>query len=255
LTLGAAVFAPWITPEDPNEMHLPLRYEAPSFSHPFGRDENGGDVFTKVVYGARISLAVSLGVVGAGAALGLLLGSLSGFFGGAVDSWLMRLTDMFYAFPNFLLALGVIALLGPSLMHLIFAMSLTSWTSFARLVRGEVLHLKEREHVLGAKALGAGPLRLLVIHIWPHLVGLLLVQSTFALASVIIAVSGLSFLGLGVPASVPSWGALLSSGRRILFEAPHVSLFPGLAILFLVLGFHLLGEGLRSRLSLRHSPH
>ncbi|MCB0412672.1 MAG: ABC transporter permease, partial [Bdellovibrionales bacterium] len=185
--------------------------------------------------------------------LGLILGSLAGFWGGWMDLIIMRGIDMLYAFPNFLLALGLIAVLGPSIKNLIIAMCITSWTGFARLVRGEVLHLREREYVQSARALGAGVLRQLTTHIWPNLVGILLVQATFTMAATIIAESGLSFLGLGAPPETPTWGALLSSGRRILFEAPHVSLFPGLCIVLLVLGFNLFGDGLRDYLDPRRN--
>ena len=163
----------------------------------------------------------------------------------------MRITDMFYAFPGFLIALSLVAVLGPSVFNLILAMCVTSWTGFARLVRGEVLHLKEREHVQSARAVGAGTFRIVILHIWPNLISLVVIQSTFAMAGTIISESGLSFLGLGVPSHTPTWGALLNSGRRVMTEAPHISLAPGLAIVFLVLGFNLLGDGLRDYLDPR----
>lgn len=253
VVLFMAIFAPWIAPQDPNEMNLQQRYQGPSWQHPFGLDENGSDVFSKVVYGARVSLLVSMSVVGVSLVLGLIMGSLAGFFGRWLDSLIMRLIDMLYAFPNFLLALGLIAVMGPSIRNLIIAMCITSWTGFARLVRGEVLYLKEKEYVLTARALGSGTLRQLIVHIWPNLVGVLVVNATFTMAATIIAESGLSFLGLGAPPSTPTWGALLSAGRKILFEAPHVSLFPGLCILLLVLGFNLFGDGLRDYLDPRRN--
>ncbi len=240
-----AVFAPWVSSMDPNEMILSQRLENPSSSHLFGTDENGSDVFSKVVYGARVSLLVAGCVVFISAMIGLIIGSLAGFRGGWIDLILMRFIDIVYAFPGFLLALSLVAVLGPSLRNLIIAMSLTGWASFARLVRGEVLYLKEKEYVLTSRSLGAGAIRQIIFHIWPNLFGILFVQATFAMAGTIISESGLSFLGLGVPATTPSWGALLNSGRKVLFEAPHVSLFPGLAIMILVLGFNLLGDGLR----------
>ena len=250
VTLGA-LFAPWITGQDPADMSLPDRLAPPSAEHWLGRDENGGDVFTKLLYGARVSLLVAASVVFTSAAIGLLVGSWAGFRGGMTDALLMRAVDVFHAFPGFLIALAFVAMLGPSLRNLIFALCFTSWTGFARLVRGEVLHLKTREHVLAARALGARAPRLVTRHIWPSLFGLLTVQATFALAGTIIAESGLSFLGLGVPASTPTWGSLLSSGRRVMGEAPHVSFAPGFAILLLVLGFNLLGDGLRDLLDPR----
>lgn len=245
LLIGLAVFAPFIASSDPNEMVLPNRLASPSFDHFFGTDENGSDVFSKVVYGSRVSLLVAGCVVLISALIGLIIGSFAGYKGGWIDLTLMRAIDIVYAFPGFLLALSLVAVLGPSLRNLIIAMSLTGWASFARLVRGEVLYLKEKEYVLTSKALGSGALRQIVYHVWPNLFGILFVQATFAMAGTIISESGLSFLGLGVPATTPSWGALLNSGRKVLFDAPHVSLFPGLAIMTLVLGFNLLGDGLR----------
>lgn len=245
LMVIAAIFAPLLAPQDPNLMSLTERYDPPSWHHPFGLDENGSDVLAKVVYGARVSLGVSLSVVLVSLLVGLSIGSLAGFFGGWLDNLIMRIIDMIYAFPNFLLALGLVAVMGPSVNNVIFAMCLTSWTGYARLVRGEVLHLKERDYVTTARALGGSSMRQVVVHIWPNLVGPLVVNATFAMAGTIIAESSLSFLGLGAPPTTPTWGALLNSGRKILLEAPHVSLFPGIAILSLVLGFNLFGDGLR----------
>lgn len=251
--LLAAVFAPLIATHDPLAMSLPDQYAPPGADHFFGLDQNGADVFSRVVYGARVSLLVAFTVVGVGLAVGLIVGSVAGYFGGWLDLLLMRIIDMLYAFPGFLLALALVAVLGPSLGNLILAMCITSWTAYARLVRGEVLHLRSKEYILGARALGAGSIRILVLHIWPNLVGPLAVQATFGMAGTIIAESGLSFLGLGVPPDVPTWGSLLNAGRGVLIEAPHVSIFPGFAILFLVLGFNLFGDGLRDRLDPRRN--
>jgi len=245
LLLCMALLAPWIASQSPNEMNLEGRLSAPSSEHLFGTDENGSDVFSKVTYGSRVSLLVAASVVLISSLVGLIVGSIAGFKGGWIDLALMRVIDIVYAFPGFLLALSLVAVLGPSLRNLIIAMSLTGWASFARLVRGEVLYLREKEYVVCSRSLGSGAIRQVVLHIWPNLLGLLFVQATFAMAGTIISESGLSFLGLGVPSTTPSWGALLNSGRRVLFEAPHVSLFPGLAIMTLVLGFNLLGDGLR----------
>jgi peptide/nickel transport system permease protein len=242
------IFAPWIASQSPHDMSLSEQLAGPSWQHLFGLDENGSDVFAKVVYGARVSLGVAWLVVAISGTLGLVVGSLAGYYGKWIDQTIMRAVDMIYAFPGFLLALSLVAVLGPSVRNLIFALCITGWTGFARLVRGEVLHLKEREHVQAARALGAGSLRTIVVHIWPNLVGLLIVQATFAMAGTIIAESGLSFLGLGVPPSTPTWGSLLNSGRRVLSDAPHLSLIPGCAILLLVLGFNLFGDGLRDLL-------
>lgn len=251
LILLAAIFAPQLSVQDPNQMSLADRYLPPSFEHPFGLDQNGSDVYSQILHGARVSLQVGLTVVSIGAIIGLIFGSLAGFNGGWTDLLLMRILDMVYAFPGFLLALAMVAVLGPSVQNLIIAMCLTSWTGFARLVRGEILHLKTRDYVTSARALGASPTRVLVLHIWPNLLALVLVQASFAMAGTIITESGLSFLGLGAPPTIPTWGSLLNSGRRVIIEAPHVSLFPGLAILTLVLGFNLCGDGLRAWLSPR----
>jgi peptide/nickel transport system permease protein len=248
---AVALFAPWLAPQDPELMTLSRHLEPPSLYHPFGLDENGADVLSRVIYGARVSLGVAAAVITISALCGLIIGSVAGYCGGRVERILMRVVDMVYAFPSFLLALALVASLGPSLRNLILALCLTSWTSFARLVRGEVLHLKEREYVQSARAVGASHLRILVVHIWPNLLALLIVQSTFAVAGTIIAESGLSFLGLGVPPMTPTWGALLNSGRRVLGEAPHISFAAGLAILTVVLAFNLLGDGLRELLDPR----
>ncbi len=246
-----AIAAPLLAPHDPHRLSLPDRLQSPSAQHWLGRDENGSDVLSKVIYGSRVSLGVAWSVVLVSASLGLLIGSWAGYRGQMTDQIVMRVVDIFVAFPGFLIALAFVAMLGPSLGNMIFALCFTSWTSFARLVRGEVLHLKEREHVQAARAMGAGPIRITVLHIWPNLLGLLIVQATFAMAATIIAESGLSFLGLGVPPTIPTWGSLLSSGRRVLSEAPHVSFAPGIAIMTLVLGFNLLGDGLRDVLDPR----
>ncbi len=243
-----AIFAPWVAPQDPNVMSLANQLEPPTLAHPFGLDQNGSDVLSKIVYGARVSLYVAFSVVFISLIVGLTIGSLAGFIGGWVDQIVMRLIDMLYAFPGFLLAIALVAVMGPSISNLIFAMSITGWTGYARLIRGEFLHLKERDYVVAAEALGATPLRQIVFHIWPNLVGPLVVQASFGMAGTIIGESALSFLGLGAPPTTPTWGALLNSGRKVLTEAPHISIFPGLAIVALVLAFNLFGDGLRDYL-------
>ena len=243
-----AVLAPLIRPYNPLEMNLSRLLELPSWQHPFGLDENGVDLLSQVLYGARISLLVAGVVVLMSLFIGLIIGSISAWCGSVVDQTLMRLVDLVSAFPRFLLALAIVAMLGSSVFNLILAMCISGWAGFARLVRGEILHLKTEEYVLSALSYGAGSLRVLVFHIWPNLLGLLLVQAAFSLVAVVLAEAGLSFLGLGVPPEVPSWGRLLSSGRQVLGEAPHLSLFPGLALFSLVLSFQLCGDGLRDLL-------
>ncbi len=241
----AAFVAPWIWPYDSLKMNLSQALQFPSFAHPFGLDENGMDVFTQVIYGARVSLIVAFSVVLINLLVGLVIGSLSALQGGVVDQMLMRLVDLVSAFPRFLLALAILAMLGTSVYHLIFAMCLSGWSSFARLVRAEILYLKKEDYVLGAWSYGASSIRVLAFHIWPNLLGLTLVHIAFSLAAVMIGEAGLSFLGLGLPPEVPSWGRLISAGRGVLMEAPHLSLFPGMALCLAVLGFQLCAESLR----------
>ncbi len=246
--LVVALLAPWIATHDPNAMSLENRYQPPSAQHWFGLDQDGSDVFSKVVYGSRISFYVAISVVSICLIIGLMIGSIAGYMGGRADQFFMRIVDMLYAFPGFLLAITLVAVLGPSINNLIFAMCITGWASYARLVRAEVLHVKSKEFIQSAKALGANPLRIVILHVWPNLVGPVVVQCSFAMAGTIISESSLSFLGLGAPPTTPTWGALLNAGRKILIEAPHVSVFPGVAIVLLVLGFNLFGDGLRDYL-------
>ena len=245
LILLCALLAPWISAYNPLEMNLDRMLEPPSPAHLFGLDENGIDLLSQVLYGARVSLLVAFVVVAVSMCVGLVVGSISAWFGSIVDQILMRVVDMVSAFPRFLLALALLAVLGAGVFNLILAMCLSGWAGFARLTRAEILHLKKEEYVLSAKAYGAGALRVMVRHIWPNLLGLLLVQCAFSLVAVVIAEAGLSFLGLGVPPEVPSWGRLLSAGRQTLTSAPHLSLFPGMALFLLVLSFQLCGDGLR----------
>ena len=248
LILILALIAPFIRPYNPLEINLNRLLEGPSREHPFGLDENGGDLFSQVLYGARISLLISFTVVFISVLTGLILGSLSAWGGRTTDQILMRIVDMVSAFPRFLLALALLAMMGSSVFNLIMALCLSGWAGFARLVRAEILHLKKEDYVLSARSTGASGFRVLTRHIWPNLMGILLVQAAFSLVAVVIAEAGLSFLGLGVPSEIPSWGKLLSSGRQVLAEAPHLSLFPGLALFLLVLSFQLCGDGLRDLL-------
>ena len=241
--LLCALLAPLIWPYNPLEGDLSYSLQGPSLKHPFGLDENGLDLLSQVLYGARVSLLVAFCVVFLSLFIGLIVGSLSGWYGSFLDQLLMRLVDMVSAFPRFLLALAILAMLGSSLFNLILALCLSGWAGFARLVRAEVLHLKKEEYVLSALSAGAHPFRILVFHVWPNLFGLLMVQSALALVAVVIAEAGLSFLGLGVPPDIPSWGRLINSGRPLLGEAPHLSLFPGIALFLLVLSFQFCGEG------------
>ena len=249
-----ALLAPVLSTISPQEMNLALQNQGPSLAHPFGLDSNGADVFSAVIYGARVSLLVAFVVVSLSVIVGLLIGSIAGYWGGWIDEAIMRFLDMLYAFPGFLLAMAIMVVMEPSIWNLIFAMSVTGWAGYARLVRGEFLHLMKCEHVIAAQALGVGPLRRVVLHIWPNLLGPLIVQASFGMAATVIAESALSFLGLGAPPEVPTWGRLLYEGQAHLEEAPHISLFPGLAVMLLVLAFNLLGDGLRDYLDPHSSP-
>lgn len=234
--------------DEANQVNLSQKFISPGLTHFMGTDETGASLFKKVLIGARISLFIAFTVVFIGLILGTVYGAVSGYFGGRLDEFMMRVLDLFYSFPGFLLALTLVCVLGPSLMNLIIALSLTSWTGFARLVRGEVLYLKELDYVASAKSIGSSDLRVLTLYILPNLTGVLLVQSTFSLAGTLIVESGLSFLGLGAPAHIPTWGALLNSGKFYLVEAFHISFFPGISIVLVVLGFNLLGDGLKEAL-------
>ncbi|MEC9284003.1 MAG: ABC transporter permease [Bdellovibrionota bacterium] len=246
--LVMALFAPVLSPFSPYDIQLENRFLSPNAVNWFGTDENGSDIFSKVLFGARISLMVALCVVGINCLVGLVIGSIAGYYGKWVDSTIMRIIDMLQAFPGFLLALSMVAVLGPSIRNLILAMCISGWTAFARLVRGEVLHLKHKEYVQAAVALGAKTPRVVLLHVWPNLTGPLIVQASFAMAGTIIAESSLSFLGLGAPPTEPTWGSLLNMGRKVLIDAPHISIFPGLCIVLLVLGFNFLGDGVRDYL-------
>ena len=242
----SAIVSPYLFPYDSLSMDLSKSLQLPSLVHPFGLDENGMDVFVQVIHGSRMSFIVAFAVVFINLFVGLIIGSLSGWVGGAIDQVLMRVVDLVSAFPRFLLALAILAMLGSDVYHLIFAMSLSGWASFARLSRAEILYLKKEEYVMSALAYGASPVRALVFYIWPNLLGLALVHIAFSLAAVMIGEAGLSFLGLGLPPEVPSLGRLISAGRGVLMEAPHLSFFPGLILCLTVLGFQLCAESLRN---------
>ncbi len=248
LLVLTAVFAPVLAPYSPSAINLEAELQAPSAAHWLGAGENGIDVLTHVLYGARVSLIVSLFAVLLSAVVGVTLGGLAGFFGGAVDEVVMRVVDVLLAFPGILLAIFITAVLGPSLANVIFALTVTGWTGYARLTRAQLLTLRERDYVQAARALGAGSPRLLFRHLLPNAMGPLVVQATFAIPGVILAEASLSFLGLGAPPGTPSWGALVDQGTQYLLIAPHVALFPGLAIAIVVLGFNFLGDALRDAL-------
>jgi peptide/nickel transport system permease protein len=248
LTLLAALFGPSLAPYDPSAQELPLRLAGPTASHWFGLDELGRDIFARVLSGARISLLVGLIVVGVSASIGILLGSIAGYFGGRIDEIISRIVDILLAFPGLLLAIALVAVLGPSLVNVVLALSLIGWVGYARLVRGQVLRAREFEFVQAARALGATTPRILARHVIPTALPAVTVQATLGMGGAILAEAALSFLGLGVQPPTPSWGTMLNYGRTHLLDAPHLTIFPGLAIAILVLGFNFLGDGLRDAL-------
>jgi peptide/nickel transport system permease protein len=245
LTVVAALAAPWVVPYDPSRQQLSLRLERPSTSHPFGLDELGRDIFSRVLAGARISLLVGLTVVSISSIVGIVLGAIAGYFGWWLDELISRSIDVLLAFPGILLAIALVAVLGPSLRNVVMALSAIGWVGYARLVRGQVLRAREFEFVQAARALGAGTTRILFRHVVPTTLPAVMVQATLGMAGAILAEASLSFLGLGVQPPTPSWGTMLNGGRVHLLDAPHLTIFPGAAIAVLVLGFNFLGDGLR----------
>ncbi len=241
----AALAGPFVAPSDPAAQQLPLRLAGPTLAHPFGLDELGRDILARVLAGARVSFLVGLTVVSVSASIGTLLGAVAGYFGGRLDDLISRLIDTLLAFPGLLLAIALVAVLGPSLGNVLFALTIIGWVGYARVVRGQVLRTRELEYVLAARAMGASTPRVLWRHVVPTAVPAVVVQATLGMAGAIIGEAALSFLGLGVQPPTPSWGTMLNGGRAHLLDAPHVTLFPGLAIALLVLGFNFLGDGLR----------
>ncbi len=239
-----ALLAPWLAPHDPLALDLLDALAPPGTAHLLGSDAQGGDILSRLLYGARISLLVGVATVSVSATLGIAVGLLAGYAGGWSEQAAMRAVDVLLAFPGLLLAIALVAVLGPGLGNVVIALSALGWTGFARLVRGQVLTVRARDYVLAAESLGAGHLRLMLRHILPNVLAPAVVQASFGIAGAILSEASLSFLGLGVPAGTPSWGAMLAEGRTVLVEAPLVSVYPGLAIMAVVLGFNLLGDAL-----------
>ncbi|MFN2447109.1 MAG: nickel transporter permease [Vicinamibacterales bacterium] len=248
----AALGAPWLAPHDPAAQQLALRLEGPTARHVLGLDELGRDIFSRVLLGARVSLLVGLIVVGVSALVGTFFGSLAGYYGGRVDQLISRVMDVLLAFPGLLLAIALVAVLGPSLTNVVLALTVIGWVGYARLVRGQVLRARELEYVVAARALGAGTWRILERHVLPPALPAVTVQSTLGMATAILSEASLSFLGLGVQPPTPSWGTMINGGRAHLLDAPHLTVFPGLCLAIVVLGFNFLGDGLRDRLDPRH---
>ena len=247
-----ALFAPWIAPQDPAQIDLPSRLMAPSAAHWFGTDELGRDIFSRVIFGARISMLVGTCVVAASLSLGLIFGSIAGYYGGFLDRFLnVIVMNAFMSFPGILLAIAFVAFLGPGLFNLILALSIGGWVGYARLVRAQVLAVREREFVEGARAVGASDLRIITRHILPNIIQPVIVQAAIGMAGAILAEATMSFLGLGVPPPTPSWGSMLNDARSHLFDAPHLVLYPAAAVMLAVLSFNFVGDGLRDFLDPR----
>lgn len=240
-----AVFAPFIAGYDPNEINLEEALNPPSLRHIIGTDSLGRDLFSRMLFGARISLSVGFIAVGISVIIGVAVGSIAGYYGGVVDAVVSRLIDIMLCFPTFFLILSTIALLGPSIWNIMIIIGITNWMGISRLIRAEILSLKEREFIEAARAIGAGDIRIITRHLIPNGIGPVLVSATLGVAGAILLESGLSFLGLGVQPPQASWGNILTEAKATLGVAWWLTLFPGLAILMTVLGYNLLGEGLR----------
>ena len=244
-----AIFAPFIAPHDPN-----TPYEGKMMLGPgtegflLGTDPIGRDLLSRIIYGSRVSLQVGIIAVGIGVVIGVILGLIAGYYGGIWDTLIMRLVDIFRGFPVILLAIAIMAVLGPSLYNVMIALGAVGWTTYARLVRGDSLSIREKEFVEAGKAIGLRDHQLLARYFLPNLLAPIIVVATFGMATAILAEASLSFLGLGIQPPTPSWGSILADGRSFIRRAPHISIFPGLAIMFTILGFNFLGDGLRDAL-------
>lgn len=250
--LIVAVFAPWLAPQSPSHIDLPTRLQPPSASHWFGTDELGRDIFSRVIYGARISMLVGVSVVLGSLLLGTIIGALAGYYGGGLDRFVnVIVMNAFLSFPGILLAIAFVAFLGPGILNLILALIIGGWVGYARLVRAQVLAAREREFVEAARALGASDLRIIVRHILPNIMQPVIVQAAIGMAGAVLAEATMSFLGLGVPPPTASWGSMLNDGRSHLFDSPHLVLFPAVAVMLAVLSFNFIGDALRDYLDPR----
>jgi peptide/nickel transport system permease protein len=250
----AALLAPAIAPRDPVAQSLDEGLSPPSAGHWLGQDKLGRDVLSRLLHGARLSLAVGFLTVAISLSIGVAAGSLAGFLGGTADRVFVAACDVLLAFPGILLAIGIAAVRGPSFGNVLFALSVLGWVGYARVVRAQVLKLKTMDYVESARAVGSRPSRLLLAHVLPNALSPLVVEATFGIGRAIVAEAGLSFLGLGVAPPAPSWGAMIGEGRHFLFVAPHLVTAPGAAILLTVMSFNFVGDGLRDALDVREEP-
>jgi len=243
-----AIFAPVIAPHDPLEQNIMTRYQAPSSEHLLGTDEMGRDILSRIIYGSRISLQVGLFSIGIALVTGVFLGLIAGYYGGVLDMVIMRIMDIMLAFPAILLAIAIVAILGPKLRNAMLAIGVINIPRFARIIRSSTISIKESEYIAAARMMGANDFRIIFHHLLPNAMAPLIVQTTLSIATAILEAAALSFLGLGAQPPTPEWGAMLSDARSSLQRAPWVATFPGLAIIFGVLGFNLMGDGLRDAL-------
>ncbi len=247
-----AIFAPWIAPYDPNAMDLRGDLQPPlSPGHLLGTDELGRDTLSRLIYGSRISLTVGLIVVGIAGSIGVVMGAISGYYGGVVDQIIMRLVDLLFAFPFLILAIAVVSIVGPSLTNMMIVLGAVSWIIYARLVRGLVLSLREEEYVIAARALGSSDRQIIFRHILPNTLGVVIVQATFGVAAAILAASALSFLGMGAQPPTAEWGAMLSTAKKYMRSQPMLAIAPGMAIMITVLAINFVGDALRDALDPR----
>lgn len=244
-----AVFAPLLAPYDPLQQDIPNGLALPSADHWMGTDKLGRDIFSRMIYGARISLGAGLGVVLISAVIGTLIGIVAGYVGGWTDEGMMRVTDIFFAFPSLILAMAIAGALGPSLENALIAVAVVTWPVYARLIRGQVLILRNREFVQAARAVGASHSLILRRHLFPNTLSPLLVQASFDMGVTILAVAGLSFIGFGAQPPTPEWGVMISEGRNYITTHWWLTFFPAMAMLFAVAGFNLVGDGLRDALA------
>ncbi len=243
-----ALIGPLLVPNDPVTVNFPHKLESPSFKYPFGTDEFGRCLFSRVIWGGRVSLKVAFTVVLTSGTVGILLGLMAGYFGGIVDSFIMRIADIMLAFPSIILALALITAIGPGLTGVTIALSLVHWTSYARLVRSEVLTVKNSKYVEAARAIGNGTRKLLFRYILPNAIDSVVVMASMDIASVVLATASLSFLGLGIQPPTAEWGAMINEGRVFIRSSPQLTIFPGIAIMLTILAFNLLADNLRDAL-------
>ena len=248
VTVFTAIFAHYIAPYDPDKQNLSTLLKGPSPTHILGQDELGRDLLSRIIYGSRISLLVGASVVSAALSIGVLLGTISGYYGGKADLMIMRLVDVFLSFPGIILAVGAVAIVGPGVQNVIIALIVISWPSYTRVMRGEVLRVKGNSYVMASRGMGASTIWIVRKHIIPSALSSMIVLATIGFGYAVLAEAGLSFLGLGVQPPAPTWGGMVSEGFSYILSAPFITIFPGLAIAVTVVSFNMLGDGLRDAL-------